>query len=434
MAKLKLGFVKKLYVQVMAAILLGAVLGACYPEFAISLKPLSDAFIKLIKMLIAPIIFLSLVSGIAAMQDIKEVGKIGASALLYFFITTTLALAFGLMAANMLQPGRGLNIEPGALAAGSQYLLNHQGAKAEGIVLNFIPHSFLSPFIEGEIVQVLFIAILFSFALLLAGEKASPLLQSIKILNDVFFKMIQIIMYLAPLAAFAAMAFSIGQYGISSLLNLLGLVALFFMTCLLFIFVVLGTILKAYCKVNIFHLLGYIKTELWLVLGTSSSETALPMLMEKLKRLGCEKNIVGLVLPVGYSFNLDGTAIYLTLAALFIGQATNIDLSFWQQLSLLAIMIISSKGAAGVSGSGFLVLASSLAALDLIPVAGVLLILSIDRFMSDGRALTNMIGNTVAAIIIAAWHKGFDSNKACELLQPDKKALNLEPDIASRRV
>lgn len=429
MAKLKLGFLNQLYAQVIIGIILGVVIGHYSPELAIKFKPISDAFIKLIKLLIAPIIFLSLVSGIAAMNDIKEVGKIGGGALFYFLMTTTLALVFGLLAANLFHPGYGLNLDPKTFNVGGSELFNHAPSHHEGFLLHIIPHSFLGPFVEGEILQVLFIAILFAFALLLVGHKAKPVLQGIKLLADIFFKMMQIVMYIAPMAAFAAMAFSIGRYGVSALFNLMELVALFFVTCSIFIFVVLGTLLRGYCKINTLHLLRYIKSELWLVLGTSSSEIVLPRLMEKLERLGCQKNIVGLVLPVGYSFNLDGTAIYLTLAALFIGQATNIDLSLWQQLSMLAIMIISSKGAAGVSGSGLLVLASSLAAMDVIPAAGVFLILSIDRFMSDGRALTNVIGNTIATILIANWHKAFDTAHAHQVLKACKRDTDTAEDL-----
>ncbi len=420
-----MAFLKKLYVQVLLGICIGVVWGILFPDSAVVFKPLSDVFIKLVKMLIAPVIFLTLVSGIAAMHDMKAVGRIGGTALCYFMLTTTFALSLGLLAANIFQPGAGLNINPATLdisAAKSYINGTHIATNISDYCLNIIPNTFFSAFVDGEILQVLLIAILFSAGMMLLGEKARPILNGLQLLSRVFFNIIHLVMHLAPVAAFAAMAFSVGKYGTASLLNMLGLLVVFYATCILFVVLVLGVILWAYCRVSIWQLLSYIKTEIFIVLGTSSSETVLPNLMEKLEQIGCEESIVGLVLPVGYSFNLAGTAIYLTLAALFIAQATNIDLTLWQQLSLLAVMIISSKGAAGVSGSGFVVLASSLAATGHIPVAGIILILGIDRFMSDGRAVTNMIGNAIATIIISTWHKSFDFEKARVIMQANESS------------
>jgi aerobic C4-dicarboxylate transport protein len=412
-------FIKHLYVQVLIGIVIGVILGYYSPDLAVLFKPLSDLFIKLIKMLIAPIIFLSLVSGIASMGNIRSVGSIGGAALIYFILTTVLALLIGLMVANLMKPGSGLNIDPATLdiETAKQYINTKKSpTNTVDFVLNIVPSSFLSAFVDGEILQVLFIALMFSASLMMLGEDGYSLLIGVQRFSKLFFNMIHMVMHLAPLAAFAAIAFSIGKFGLSPLFNMAALLLCFYVTCLLFILVILGSILRLYCKINIFNLLAYIKTEIFIVLGTSSSETVLPNLMEKLENLGCEESVVGLVMPVGYSFNLDGTAIYLTMAALFIAQATNTELSYWQQLSLLLIMIISSKGAAGVAGSGFIVLASSLAAIGHVPVAGIVLILGIDRFLSEGRAVTNMIGNSISTIIISTWKKTFDLERAKSIL------------------
>jgi len=410
---------KKLYVQVFLGILAGVIFGILFPTIAITLKPGADVFIKLIKMLIAPIIFLSLVSGIAAMQDMKQVGKIGGTALAYFILTTTLALALGLLVANITQPGSGMMISANSLSndVAAQYLNAASGsAQSHNFILDIIPSSFIGAFVNGEILPILFIALLFAAGLMMVGEPAKPILQATQILANIFFKMIHIVMHLSPIAAFSAMALCIGQYGASSLLNMLGFVLIYYATCFFFITAVLCTILWWYCRINPLLLMRYLRTELLIVLGTSSSETVLPILMEKLTNLGCDRSIVGLILPVGYSFNLAGTAIYLTLAALFIAQATHTDLTTLQQLTLLGIMILSSKGAAGISGSGFVVLASSLAAMHAIPVGGVVLVLGIDRFMSDGRAITNVIGNAIATIIMATWHGAFNKQRAMHVL------------------
>ncbi|MBK2124154.1 C4-dicarboxylate transporter DctA [Fangia hongkongensis] len=410
---------KHLYAQVIIGIILGIILGIISPNIATHMKPFADIFIKLIKMLIAPIIFLTIVSGIAAMRDLKAVGKIGGAALVYFFLTTLAALAIGVIVANLLHPGSGMNIDANALdinAAQAYIGKAEQMDSLQGFIFNIIPHSFLSAFTDGEILQVLFVAILFAIGLLLYGDGAEPIVKGIQKLSKVFFKIIHAIMHYAPLAAFAAMAYTIGEYGLHSLLGLIGVLLCFYLTCLAFIFIVLGAILYFYCRISIFQLIGYIKTEILIVLGTSSSETVLPNLIEKLTDLGCKKTVVGLVIPTGYSFNLDGTAIYLSLAALFIAQATNSHLSFEQQLFMLGVMLISSKGAAGVTGSGFIILASTLAAIGVVPVSGIVIILGIDRFMSEGRAITNMIGNSIGTIIIAKWQKSFDSEKAKKIL------------------
>lgn len=411
---------KQLYVQVLLGIILGTVLGIWFPDIAVVFKPVSDAFIKLIKMIIAPVIFLSLVSGIAGSNDIRSVGKTGSMAMIYFIITTAFALFVGLAVANLFQPGSGLNINPATLdteAVRHYTEVKHQATNLSDFILNIIPNTFASAFVDGEILQVLLVALLFSAGLMMVGEQGKPVIVGIKSLLHIFFQMIHMVMKLAPFAAFAAMAFSVGKYGVAPLLSMVKLLLCFYITCVIFIVLVLGGILRIYCDISVFRLFSYIKTEIFIVLGTSSSETVLPNLLEKLERLGCDKSIVGMVLPVGYSFNLDGTAIYLTMAALFIAQATNTDLTGWQQLVLLTTMILSSKGAAGVAGSGFIVLASSLTAIGHVPVAGIVLILGIDRFLSEGRAVTNMIGNCISTIIISVWQKQFDHHKAKTVLE-----------------
>jgi aerobic C4-dicarboxylate transport protein len=414
-----LKLLKHLYVQVIIGILLGITLGYVSPTYASEVKPLADIFIKLIKMLISPIIFLTLVSGIAAMSDMKTVGKIGGASLIYFFITTTCALSLGLIIANLIEPGSGLNIDPSSLdiSAASSYIgKSDQINNIQDFLLNIIPTTFFSALVDGEILQVLFIAILFAMGLMAYGEKGVIILKGVEDLAQIFFKIIHIVMHYAPIAAFAAIAYTVGKYGIHSLIDLTSLLICFYLTCIVFVVGILGALLYFYCNISIFKLIKYIKAEFFIVFATSSSETVLPNLLEKLEDLGCDKSVVDLVIPTGYSFNLDGTAIYLTLAALFIAQATNTDVTYSQQILLLGVMIISSKGAAGVTGSGFIVLASSLAATGTIPVAGVVLILGIDRFMSEGRSLTNMIGNTIAAIIISKWYNSLDMKKVNQKL------------------
>lgn len=406
-----MNFFKQLHVQVIVGIIIGILLGIMAPTLAVSFKPFADLFIKLIKMMITPIIFLTLVSGIAAMSDLKTVGKVGSISLIYFLITTTCALALGLIVANTFQPGSGMNIDPSSLniSEAQSYLgKTEQMRNVQDFVLNIVPETFFSAFVHGEILQVLFVAIIFALGLMSYGSKGKFILDSFEHLTKIFFRIIHAMMYYAPIAVFAAMAYTVGQYGAHSLLGLSVLLLCFYLTCILFIVVVLGSVLYCFLGLNVFKVIQYFKTEIFIVFATSSSESVMPNLLEKLVQLGCDKSVADLVIPTGYSFNLDGTAIYLTLAALFIAQATNTDVTFNQQIFLLIVMIISSKGAAGVTGSGFIVLASSLAAVGTIPVAGVVIILGIDRFMSSGRSLTNMIGNAIAALIISKWQKSMD--------------------------
>ena len=420
---------KKLYVQVFLGLFLGILLGYLSPDIAVHFKFLSDIFIKMIKMIIGPIIFLTLVSGIAAVNDMRHIGKLAGSALVFFMITTTIALILGLSAAEYLKLGAGLNINPSTLNldAASSYLgTSPKLINVTDLFINIIPRTFLSAFVDGDMLQIIFISILFAVGLILLGETSKPIVQGMQTLSKVFFKIIHLLMYLAPIATFSAMAFSVGKFGIAPLYNLMGLIAAYYMTCILFVFIVLGSILQCYCRINIWHLLRYLKDELIIVWGTASSETVLPLLMEKLEQLGCEKSVVGLVLPLGYSFNLAGTAIYLTMAAMFIAQATNTSLTFGQELFLLGVMIISSKGAAGVAGSGFIVLASSLASIGYIPVAGVVLVLGIDKFMNEGRAIINVIGNAIAIIIISTWQKSFNYEQANALLKDGEPAFKVK--------
>lgn len=418
-----MNFLKKLYVQVLLGVFFGVLLGYFLPHVAVQFKPITDVFIKMIKMLISPIIFLTLVSGIAAMNDMRQVSRLAGGALVFFMVTTTCALLLGVGAAEYFKPGVGLNIDPASLKLeeASSYLSGtHQSASISEMIINIIPRTFLSAFVDGEMLQVIFVSILFAVGLILSGSVGKPLVNGMQHLAHVFFKVIHVVMYLAPVAAFAAMAFSVAKFGITPLFNLMGLLMCYYATSLFFIFVILGLILHLYCKINIWHLLRYLNDELVIVWGTGSSETVLPSLMEKLEDLGCDNAVVGLVLPLGYSFNLAGTAIYLTMTALFIAQATNTEVTLWQELSLIGVMIISSKGAAGVSGSGFIVLASSLATIGHIPAAGVILVLGIDKFMNEGRSIINMIGNAIATIIISTWQHSLNYEQAQIVLQEKK--------------
>ncbi len=408
---------KSLYFQVLIAICIGIAIGYFYPSFAVQLKPLGDGFIKLIKMMIAPIIFCTIVTGIAGMQNTKKVGRVGLKAILYFEVVTTLALIIGLAVINILKPGVGMNIDPASLDTKSveNYITESKSQSVGDFLLHIIPDNIVNALSTSNILQVLFFSVLLGFALSKIGAKAAPLLKGIQSLEYGLFAIIKIIMKVAPLGALGAMAFTIGKYGVGSLTQLGQLMGSFYITCILFIVIVLGGILK-YTGFNIFRLLGYIKEELLLVLGTSSSEAALPSLMNKLEKAGCSEPVVGLVIPTGYSFNLDGTSIYLTMAAVFLAQATNTPLDITHQLSLLLVLLLTSKGAAGVSGSGFIVLAATLPTVGHIPVAAIALIFGIDRFMSEGRALTNIIGNAVATIVVAKWEKEIDLEKAKEVI------------------
>ncbi|AUY11010.1 MULTISPECIES: dicarboxylate/amino acid:cation symporter [Aeromonas] len=396
--------VSSLYFQVILAITIGICLGHVYPSLGADMKPLGDGFVKLIKMIIAPVIFCTVVTGIAGMESMKAVGKTGAIALIYFEVVSTLALIIGLCVVNVLQPGAGMNVDPSSLDASAISVYADQ-AQSQGIIpflLDVIPASVIGAFAGGNILQVLLFAVLFGFSLHHIGEKGKPIFNIIDGFSQVIFGIINMIMKLAPIGAFGAMAFTIGKYGIGSLVQLGKLIASFYLTCLLFIFLVLGSIAKAN-GFSIVRFIAYIREELLIVLGTSSSESVLPRMLVKMEALGCKKSVVGLVIPTGYSFNLDGTSIYLTMAAVFIAQATNTPLDLFHQFTLLVVLLISSKGAAGVTGSGFIVLAATISAVGHLPLAGLALILGIDRFMSEARALTNLIGNGVATLVVARY-------------------------------
>jgi len=408
---------KSLYFQVVVAVALGVLVGWLWPSLGASLKPLGDGFIKLVKMIITPVIFLTVVTGIAGMRDLGAFGRIAAKALGYFIVVSTLALAVGLIVANVVQPGAGLNIDPASLDTSkvASYVSQARETTVTGFLLNIIPDTMFSAFTSGEILQVLLVSILFGIALAMLGDRGDRLLDVLRTVTAVVFRVVRILMYAAPIGAFGAMAFTIGQYGIGSLANLAELIVTFYATALLFVLVVLGLIARA-AGFSIFSLIRYIKDELLLVLGTSSSESAMPLLMEKLEAAGVPKPIVGLVVPAGYSFNLDGTNIYMSLAALFIAQATNTHLTYGQELLLMAVAILSSKGAAGVTGSGFIVLAATLSVVPTIPVAGMALILGVDRFMSECRSLTNFVGNAVATIVVARWEGAVDMSRLRQVL------------------
>lgn len=404
---------KSLYFQVLLAILVGIWLGHYYPLTAVSLKPLGDAFIKLIKMMIAPVVFCTIVSGIAGMQNMKKVGRVGAKALLYFELLSTCALVIGLVVVNIVRPGDGMDVNAAEIDTTQVKTYVTQGVNHSITewLLHIIPENIVDALAKGDLLQVLFFAILFGFGLTKIGDKARPVLTAIQSLSHAFFAIIKMIMYGAPIGAFGAMAFTIGRYGLWSLASLGKLMASFYLTCGLFIIVVLGIILRFY-GFSIFRLLKTIREELVIVLGTSSSEAALPNLMLKLEQIGCSKPVVGLVVPTGYSFNLDGTSIYLTMAAVFLAQATNTPLDLGQQTTLLLVLLVTSKGAAGVTGSGFITLAATLPSVGNIPVTAIALILGIDRFMSEARALTNIIGNAVATIVVSKWEKELDIETA----------------------
>src|SRR5205085_4345833 len=401
---------RSLYFQVIVAIALGVLLGYFFPETGEAMKPLGDGFVKLIKMIIAPVIFCTVVVGIAGMESMKTVGKTGGYALLYFEAVSTLALLVGLVIINTLQPGTGMSVDPASLDTRSvaQYAAPGQMQSSTEFLLNVIPNTVVDAFAKGEILQVLLFSVLFGFALHAFGAKGKPVFELVDKLSHVLFGIVGIIMKVAPLGAFGAMAFTIGKYGVGTLLSLARLMGTFYATCLFFIFVVLGIIAWLH-GFSVWKFIKYIKEELFIVLGTSSSESVLPRMIAELEDLGVKKSVVGLVIPTGYSFNLDGTSIYLTMAAVFIAQATNTPMTLTQQLTLLGVLLLTSKGAAGVTGSGFIVLAATLSAVGPVPVAGLALILGIDRFMSEARALTNLIGNGVATIVVATWTGDLDA-------------------------
>lgn len=412
-------FYQILYVQVIFAIIIGILLGYFSPEWGGKMEPLGLAFVKLVKLIIAPVIFLTVVSGIAGMNNTKAVGRVAGKAFIYFLFFSTLALIVGLIIANVVQPGAGLHVNISDIAKNASKIQNFQSKAHDstvvGFLMNIIPTTLLSPLTEGNILQVLFVSVLFGISLASVGDKARPITNLLQELSAPIFKMVSILMNFAPVGAFGGMAYTIGKYGIKSIGNLMMLVGTFYLTSILFVVVILGAVAR-YNGFSIIKMLRYIKDELWLVLGASSSEAALPTLMKKMEYAGCKKSVVGLVIPTGYSFNLDGTNIYMTMASLFIAQAYGIHLSIGEQIGLLLFAMISSKGAAGVTGAGFITLAATLSAVPSIPVAGMALILGVDRFMSECRALTNVIGNACATIVVARWENALDKEQLDKVL------------------
>jgi aerobic C4-dicarboxylate transport protein len=406
-----------LYLQVLVAVALGALLGFLDPALGAAMKPLGDGFIKLVKMLIAPIVFTTVVTGIAKMGDLKRVGRIGLKGIVYFELLTTFALAIGLLVGKLVQPGAGMNVDPAKLdtTAIASYTASGHSLSTTDFLLNIIPKDVADAFARGDVLQVLLFSILFGVALAAFKERGSVVLHFVEELSQVLFRIVAIIMRLAPLGAFGAMAFTVGKYGIGSLLSLGKLMATFYATSLLFVLVVLGLVMR-WAGLGIFRFLRYLREEILIVLGTSSSESALPLLMRKLERLGCPESVVGLLVPMGYSFNLDGTSIYLTLATLFIAQATNTHVTLAQELEILAVLLLTSKGAAAVTGGGFITLAATLSAVGNIPVAGLALLLGIVRFMSEARAITNLIGNGVATVVVSRWERELDVDRARRIL------------------
>lgn len=421
-----------LYFQVLVAILVGVLLGHFFPQLATKMKPLGDAFIKLIKMMIAPIIFTTVVVGIAKVHDMREVGRVGIKALIYFELVSTLALAIGLVVVNLVKPGVGINADVSTLDASavSAYASSAKSFSAVEFITHMIPDTVVGAFAGGEILQVLLFSVLFGLGLARLGQRGKPLVDIIDQLSHALFNVIAIIMKVAPIGAFGAMAFTIGQYGIGSLFSLGKLMACVYLTCLLFIFVVLGTIARI-TGFSLWRFLRYIKEEILIVLGTSSSEAALPRMIVKMENVGCAKPVVGLVIPTGYSFNLDGTSIYLTMAAVFVAQATNTPLSLGQQLTILGVLLLTSKGAAAVTGGGFITLAATLSTTGKVPVAGLALLLGIDRFMSEARAITNLIGNGVATMVVAKWEGALDMDRARSVLAADTESLAEEPEAVA---
>lgn len=421
-----------LYFQVLVAIAIGVALGYFFPAFGAGLKPLGDAFIRLIKMMIAPIIFTTVVVGIAKIGDMKEVGRVGLKALIYFEVVSTTALVIGLIVVNAVRPGAGVNADISTLdmKAVDSYAASAKSFSAVELLLHMIPESVIGAFASGEILQVLLFSVLFGLALARFGAKGRPLVDVLDQFSHALFNVIGLVMHFAPIGAFGAMAFTIGKYGIGSLLSLGKLMACVYVTCLLFVFVVLGGIARI-AGFSLWRFLRYIKEELLIVLGTSSSEAALPRMISKLENIGCAKPVVGLVIPTGYSFNLDGTSIYLTMAAVFIAQATNVQLSLKEQLTILAVLLLTSKGAAAVTGGGFITLAATLSTIGTVPVAGLALLLGVDRFMSEARAITNLIGNGVATMVVAKWEGALDVDRMRVVLSNETDELAEEPEAVA---
>jgi aerobic C4-dicarboxylate transport protein len=428
----KVPFYRHLYFQVLAAIVAGVLLGHFEPSVGAAMKPFGDAFIKLVKMVITPVIFLTVATGIAGVSDLKRVGRVAGKAMIYFLTFSTLALILGLIISNVVQPGAGMHIDPATLdaKAAAAYAAKAHDASIVGFLMDIIPNTIVGAFAKGDILQVLFFSVLFGVALAMAGERGKPIVDFLQALTNPVFRLVAILMKAAPIGAFGAMAFTIGKYGIGSIANLAFLIGTFYVTSLLFVLVVLGAVAR-YNGFSILALIRYIKEELLLVLGTSSSEAALPALMTKMERAGCDRSVVGLVIPTGYSFNLDGTNIYMTLAALFIAQATDTHLSLADQILLLLVAMLSSKGAAGITGAGFITLAATLSVVPSVPIAGMALILGIDRFMSECRALTNFVGNAVATVVVARWENELDQTKFAAALAgelPEDEAA-YEPEL-----
>lgn len=430
-AEQRLPLYRQLYFQVIVAILLGVLVGHFEPEIGAALKPLGDAFIKLVKMIIAPVIFLTIVCGIAGIAEMRTVGRLFVKAMAYFLFFSTLALVIGMLVAHLVRPGAGMNIDPATLDATAiqGYVQQSHEMSLIGFVLDIIPTTLVSPLANGNLLQVLLVAVLFGISLAMVGAPGRPVLHFLQALTAPVFTLVHLLMKAAPIGAFGAIAFTIGKYGLGSLANLAWLIGTFYLTSLLFVVVVLGAVARL-TGFSIFKLARYLKAELWLVLGTSSSESALPSLMEKMERAGCSKSVVGLVVPTGYSFNLDGTNIYMTLAALFIAQATNIELTLGQQIGLLLVAMLTSKGAAGVTGAGFITLAATLAVVPEVPVAGMALILGVDRFMSECRSLTNFMGNAVATLVVARWEGQLDRAALSRALEESPQlAANPNPAV-----
>ncbi|MGX5829311.1 dicarboxylate/amino acid:cation symporter [Mesorhizobium sp. 43Arga] len=425
----KIPFYRHLYVQVLVAIAAGVLLGHFYPETGAAMKPFGDAFIKLVKMIIAPVIFLTVATGIAGVSDLQKVGRVAGKAMVYFLVFSTLALVIGLIVSNVVQPGAGMHINPATLDASKVVTFTEKAHDTTivGFLMNIIPDTITGAFVQGDVLQVLFFSVLFGIALGLVGDRGRAVVDFLQALTAPIFRLVAILMKAAPIGAFGAMAFTIGKYGIGSMANLAMLIGTFYATSLLFVLVVLGAVAR-YNGFSILALIRYIKEELLLVLGTSSSEAALPGLMVKMERAGCKRSVVGLVIPTGYSFNLDGTNIYMTLAALFIAQATDTPLTLGDQVLLLLVAMLSSKGAAGITGAGFITLAATLSVVPAVPVAGMALILGVDRFMSECRALTNLVGNAIATVVVARWEKELDQAKLAAAMAgelPDEADLSL---------
>ncbi len=404
--------IRQLWFQVLVAMVAGALLGVAQPELGAQMAPLGDAFIRLVRMIIAPVIFCTVVHGVAAMNDMKRVGRVAIKALIYFEVITLIALVFALVAVNLWQPGVGMNVDLAALDASTVkgYVETAERESIVQFLLGIIPTTFFSAFVDGDVLQVLFISVLFGFALVLAGERGKPILHLIERLTAIVFRIVGLIMWVAPIGAFGAIAFTVGRFGAGSLASLGALLIEFYVVCLLFVFIVLGAVARA-CGVSLFRLLYYMREEILIVAATTSSETVLPRLVQKLEALGCEESVVGLVVPTGYSFNLDGTCLYLATAVVFLAQATNTPLDLSAQLGLLAVMLLTSKGAAGIAGAAFVALASTLGSTETVPVASVALVLGIHRLMAEALTFVNVVGIAVSAIVVAKWDNALDTSK-----------------------